>query len=266
MSSFNKKIIQNNFSKASEYYEDHALVQKFASNNLINQLTNFIRISDFTNKIILDLGSGTGLIGHELNRLKIINDDCKNNFFFEIDLSIAMLRTSQNNSLKINADIENLPTKNNRFDLILSSFALHWLNDFSNTLQNIARKIKPSGIIAIAIPNQNSFINLKKNNPFHLNNFIENNVISLTLNQTKLEVLSTTKNYFQQNFPNQISALKYIKKIGANYSQYHHFDNPQKTNAQKFADYRNFYKKNLQNPSKKFTIDWQIDYLFLTKI
>ena len=177
-----------------------------------------------------------------------------------------MLRTSQNKSLKINADIENLPIKNNQFDLILSSFALHWLNDFNNTIQNIAKKVKPSGIIAVAIPNQNSFINFKKNNPFHLNNLIENNVISLTLNQTKLEVLKTTNNYFQQNFPNQISALKYIKKIGANYSHYNHFDDPQNNSRKKFTDYKDFYKKNLQNPTKKFTIDWQIDYLFLTKI
>lgn len=262
MSLFNKKIIQSNFTKKSNYYEKHANVQKFAVKNLLAQVMSIISAEQFKNKKILDLGSGTGLIGNKLKQLNLTD----NNFLYEIDLSLAMLKNSKNNSQKINADIENLPLKNHQFDLILSSFALHWLNNFEDSFDKISHKLKTSGIIAIAIPNHNSLTNLKKNNPFFLSNFIDYQIILNSLQKTQLQLVKTYHNQFNQEFSNQIDALKYIKKIGANYSQLHD-DNFQSISfTNNFKNRRNFYKNNLHNSTQIFTLNWQIDYLILKKI
>lgn len=262
MSLFNKKIIQSNFTKKSNYYEKHANVQKFAVENLLAQLMSIISAEQFKNKKILDLGSGTGLIGNKLKQLNLTD----NNFLYEIDLSLAMLKNSKNFSQKINADIENLPLKNHQFDLILSSFALHWLNNFENSIDKISHQLKTSGIFAIAIPNHNSLTNLKKNNPFFLSNFIDYQIILSSLQKTQLQLIKTYHNQFNQEFSNQVDALKYIKKIGANYSQLHDDNFKLIFFKNNFKNRRNFYKNSLHNSTQIFTLNWQIDYLILRKI
>lgn len=266
MSLLNKKIIQNNFTKNSSFYEEHAEVQKFAVDNLFEQINFVISTNHFKNKKILDLGSGTGLIGNKFRQFKLINNHILNNFFYEVDLSFTMLKNSKNYSYKINADIENLPFKDHQFDLILTSFALHWLNNFSDSIKKISQILKNSAVFAIAIPSAKSFNDLKKDNPFFLNNFIDYQEILEAFQKTQLQLIKTYHNQFSQQFPNQISALKNIKKIGANYSQLHDNNHKEILLKNNFQNQRDFYKKNLHNSRQNFTLNWQIDYLILKKI
>jgi NADH dehydrogenase [ubiquinone] 1 alpha subcomplex assembly factor 5 len=54
--------------------------------------------------------------------------------------------------LRLAADEEALPFRAESFDLALSAFSLHWVNDLPGTLIQIARLLGPDGLMLAAIP------------------------------------------------------------------------------------------------------------------
>jgi len=71
-----------------------------------------------------------------------------------IDLSHEMLVRAQNNGMTVaEADVLNLPFKNNYFDVIHSKGVLHHIDDFESALREIKRVLKPNGTLILADPN-----------------------------------------------------------------------------------------------------------------
>ncbi len=259
MISYNKKIINKNFSNKAYDYENHAIVQKYAASELLKKLNLIIDLKNFNHKKIIDLGSGTSLIRKEFCKISQGQD----NLFYELDLSLKMLKSSQNNSpnlFKIQSDIENLPLQQNNFDLILSSFVFHWLDDYQKIFSDIFSLIKPQGILAFCLPVSGSCAQLKELNFININNFP--NIIHLNncLENVGFKAISINHQKYSQPFENAIEAIHSFKKIGANYA----FNNID-ASPKNFTNLKNFYKKNLHNSGKKFSLDWQIYFYFLKK-
>jgi len=259
MTNYYKKIINKNFSNKAYDYENHALVQKYTAKELVKQLSLIIDLKNFNHKNIIDLGSGTSLVGKEFYKI----NQSKNNLFCELDLSLEMLKSSQNTSrnfLKIQSDIENLPLQKNNFDLILSSFAFHWLSDYQKNFSDIFSLLKPQGILAFCLPVSGSCEQLKELNLVNINDFPNMNYLHNCLDNAGFKAMSTNHQKYLQTFENAFEALNSFKKIGAN----NKFNN-QNFSSKKFANLKEFYKKNLHNSAKKFNLDWQLYFCFFRK-
>jgi malonyl-ACP O-methyltransferase BioC len=252
--SFDKKIIDYNFSSKVNEYNLKANIQKKVAKKLCKI---FIENSagKTPNKIkILDLGSGTSFVSRNL--LKNI-DNCE---IYELDLSLKMLNNYQKNSKKISkicGDIENLPFVESSFDVIISSFSLQWLENFDNLFSNLYKILKPRGILAFSIPDNKSFEELK-DSPFSINKMPDNQELAniLLKNQFTKKTLINEKNY--EKFSNLIEILKSFKKIGVNYSLTNN-------NKKNFKDLKKFYLKNFQNNLKCKKLSWSISYFIYYK-
>lgn len=62
---------------------------------------------------------------------------------------------------RLGADEEALPFAPSSFDLVLSSFALHWVNDLPGCLIQIRQALKPHGLFLAVLPGGNSLVELR---------------------------------------------------------------------------------------------------------
>ncbi len=259
MKEYNKTKIANNFSKASDNYDNFASIQKLSSKKLCELTLPFFKNLKSNSKL-LDLGSGTSAIAKEITKTDIFLQ--KNINLTELDLSQEMLLKWLDkkfyNINTVKADIEKLPFKAASFDLVFSSFALQWIIDFNKTFAELNSLIKKDAILSFCVPNNESFeeikeISLKSGCNFNFNDLPEIETLrsSLAKNSFKEELYLSEK--ISSDFKNPIDALKSFKKIGANY-----------VNRKNFVS-----KKQIQNFNQflgdKFTISWNVSYFILRK-
>ena len=249
----NKKLIAHNFSKVAFSYDNEANVQKHAATKICEILNPFVK--NLSDQKIIDLGSGTSEIYRNLSK-------CTKIQLFEIDLSLAMLqKTSNKTCLAIAADIENLPIKNESFDIIISSFALQWLQDFNKIFEAFNKILKKDGILAFSIPTDESLDKLREASEISGCNFHFHKLPKTTDLEKNLEKCGFLKEkieseIIEMEFNNAISALKHLKKTGANYSE--------KTKFITKKQLYNFDKFCLKE-SDKFKFMWNISYFILRK-
>ncbi|MDP9195559.1 MAG: methyltransferase domain-containing protein [Pseudomonadota bacterium] len=60
------------------------------------------------------------------------------------------------------ADEEFLPFRDSSFDLVVSSLALHWVNDLPGTLVQVRRILKPEGFFLAALPGGGTLFELRQ--------------------------------------------------------------------------------------------------------
>ncbi len=259
----NKKAIQNNFSSKAAVYNDFAAVQKNAAKKLCNLAKPLIA----NDAKVLDLGAGTGFVAKNLVA------ENKNLQIFEIDFAADMLKhwlDRPSNIFPVLADIENLPFKKNEsFDIIISSFALQWLDNFAELFANLNSILKKNGYIIFCLPLQETFAEIKNaNKKSGCNFFLKSLADGKKLRQNLLEF--GFKEYFfasevvLQRYLNAVEALKEFKKIGVNYSPKDAPKNtqlpqklPNKKSLQKFND---FFLQDSNN-----TTSWHLCYLIYQK-
>jgi trans-aconitate methyltransferase len=96
------------------------------------------------NEAILDLGCGDGVLTQHLAQL------VPNGEVLGIDASIGMIKTAeQKNGSNLSFTLMDI-TKidfTNKYDIIFSNAALHWVNDHQSLLVNCKKALKPNGII-----------------------------------------------------------------------------------------------------------------------
>jgi len=250
---FDKKIIKNNFSARANQYSVDAIIQAKVVKNLVFFLRKYINNHKCK---ILDLGSGTSFISKNLSKIK-----CRD--IFELDLSIEMLKSWNDKPKYIKAiqgDIESMPFKNLTFDIITSSFTLHWVNNLKKVFSDCFELLKNNGILAIAIPTRDSIDELRKLGIFYLNEMPNSDIIDSYAKSVGFKIILSEEKKLQQKFANIFLALKSFKKIGANY------------NNKNFKPYNNtisqtsiysLKKKTYQNNS--FILTWKVKYLILKK-
>ncbi|MFA4858195.1 MAG: malonyl-ACP O-methyltransferase BioC [Candidatus Margulisiibacteriota bacterium] len=153
-----KKIIQENFSKYAEHYDNYANIQRQAAQDLIGALPT----SGINN--ILEIGCGTGIFTELLLKKFPRAKLCA------IDFSPAMLSVAQN---KLNqkpaaqkrtkfvlADAEYLKLEE-KFDLICSNACFQWLAEFEETLKMYKKILNPGGGVVFSIFGPETFRELR---------------------------------------------------------------------------------------------------------
>ena len=252
--SFNKKIINYNFSSKASEYNLSANIQKKVAKKLCKLFVENYTPNNNQKIRILDLGSGTSFVAKNL--LKKI-DNCE---IYELDLSLEMLNNFKKNPkkiIKICADIESLPFAESSFDAIISSFSMQWIEDFENLFDVLKKLLKPRAILAFSIPDNQSFQELK-NSPFLINKMPDKQELFNILESRQFIKKSFINEKIYEKFLNLVQALKSFKKIGVNY----YLPN---NNKKSFQELKTFYLKNFQNALTFKRLSWSICYFIYFK-
>jgi len=136
-----KDAIAKSFSKAADQYDEYARIQHV----LAHELLKLCPSQD--NKHVLDLGCGTGYCLPELQEIypqATITGG---------DLAPGMLQHAKSHYPQFEyeiSDAENLSFENEQFDLIFSSLAVQWCDDFSRVLSEAWRCLKPGGHLVLS--------------------------------------------------------------------------------------------------------------------
>jgi len=182
----NDVIVGNVFDK----YRSRNPIVKFLMNGFTKCFLNLISPLTFNN--IIEIGSGEGDIINLIKNLK------KKEFnIYASDISIDILRDNiprEKNLFLIVFDINNIPLKQNTFDLIICSEILEHLKEVDNPLQEINRISKK--YILFSVPREPvwRFLNIARlrylknfgNTPGHLLHWSKKQFINLIKNRFKI--------------------------------------------------------------------------------
>lgn len=275
ISSQKKSEIARNFSQKSLSYNRYASIQRLANIELINQIIPFLKPKN----LIADLGSGTSFFAKNLlNREKLKNFDFR---IFEIDLAIEMLQfwiSKPNNVFSIVADFENLPFRKNTFDIISSSFALQWIDNLEEFFCKTIKLLKDDGKLVLCLPTNDSLHQLRDCKSFYLNDFPKSDSIINHAVSSGFNLENETSAYLRQKFDNKLSALRWIKLIGANskktpiiYSKNRNIVitndslnlDKEEENSKESSKFES--RNSLIVPKKPYFIHWHISYFIFKK-
>lgn len=206
MNEFNN-LISYNFSQASKQYLKNAKIQKISALQIIENLPKH-----YKSGLILDLGSGPGTLEHT-------QTNCLNNVI-SFDLSLSMLKQNQNN-LKVCADAQNIPFKNDSFENIISNLMLQWPENKQQTIAEINRILKPSGIIICVTLIKNSLYELQQawksiDDQAHTLNFLTSQNYLELFKHSNFEILEHYNFKNTYYFNNLYELLHHFKKTGTN--------------------------------------------------
>lgn len=114
------------------------------------------RVSDVRRRfaLALELGCHTGQLTRALGEGAPIGR------LVQADLAPAMARRAA--GPRVVADEELLPFAGERFDLVLSCFSLHWVNDLPGALAQVARALKPDGLFLAALAGGTTLLELRE--------------------------------------------------------------------------------------------------------
>ena len=137
MEKYKIKILKS-FDAKSSSYDQYSFVQKEVSERMIQRL-KFLKSKPLN---ILDIGCGTGYLSN------LINQYLPNSNIVCMDFSYEMASQCKNKNIKLEplvADAEYMPFKTSTFDLVISSFTLHWCQQIDKIFSDIFRILKNDG-------------------------------------------------------------------------------------------------------------------------
>ena len=236
-------MINKKNKKFADNYADSAVVQKEIIKRLIQRLS-FINISP---ERILDIGSGIGL-GTE----KLFEHYSQSEYFM-LDKSFQSLNSGyieNENISMVCADFKNICFKDNSFDFIFSSSALHWDLDVKSSFQEIYRILRPGGLLLFSTYGPDTLIELRSawaqvDDNKHVNEFYDMhdigdlmlniNFIDTVVDAEKIVIDYDNVKQLQLDLknigskvmkdPNKLSSLSAKSKMKLMYAEYEKFKN-----------------------------------------
>ncbi|HEY2709278.1 MAG TPA: methyltransferase domain-containing protein [Caulobacteraceae bacterium] len=147
---FDRALHRRRLARAAKGYA--GFLKRRAADDLVERLETVRR--EFP--LAVDLGARDGAFAKSL---ALSDAGAKVGMLIQTDLAEAMLAGRPGSRLV--ADEELLPFKPESLDLIVSSLALHWTNDFVGALIQIRETLKPDGLFLGAILGGSTLIELR---------------------------------------------------------------------------------------------------------
>ncbi|WP_217884467.1 malonyl-ACP O-methyltransferase BioC [Thioflexithrix psekupsensis] len=215
------KVAQS-FGRMAAQYEQHAQLQQFIGDFLLERLHD-IKINP---QRIVDLGSGSGWLSRKLTA-RYPKATC-----YSLDVALPMLQQAQQKrpvsfwpfsrprQFLICADAMQLPLADHSIDLLVSNLMLQWCNDFAPIFQEIARVLKPDGILLFTSFGPDTLRELRQSwatvdNYSHVNRFIDMHDLGDALLRSGFTHPVMDTDWLYYHYPDVKSILRSLKNIGA---------------------------------------------------
>ena len=137
---FEPRLVRAHRERAAARLEDHDFLFREVAERLADRLSDVKR--EFP--LALEIGCHGGEFAAVLGARGGIET------LLQCDPSPAMARRA--GGLALAAEPDALPFAGARFDLIVSNFSLHWVNDLPGALLQIRQALKPDGLFLAALP------------------------------------------------------------------------------------------------------------------
>ena len=138
--------IQNVYDNADFFAEYKSMRDcKINANELIEIPIMKQMLPELEGKTILDLGCGEGGMSQyfaEKGAKKVVGIDVSSNM-----IASANVQNKHQNVQYLQLAMEELPTLTEKFDIVFSSLAFHYIEDFDLLIKNISNLLNPNGIL-----------------------------------------------------------------------------------------------------------------------
>ncbi|MEH6516257.1 MAG: malonyl-ACP O-methyltransferase BioC [Halioglobus sp.] len=209
-----KQDISHSFSSAARSYDSVAELQRKVGIALLNSVQGF----SGENKVVLDLGCGTGYFSASLAGL------ASNPTYIGVDLAEGMVSYAKNttpgNRYWVAGDAENLPVASHSVDLIFSSLAIQWCSDLESVFAEFVRVLRPGGQCVFATLGPDTLKELRASwarvdQHKHINNFLPATELEHVAERFSSIRLAIRQEKFVMHYDAANELLRELKILGA---------------------------------------------------
>jgi malonyl-CoA O-methyltransferase len=215
--SLDRRAVAAAFDRASGSYDSAAALQERVRNELLGRLDE-LKIAP---QAILDLGAGTGHATRALKRRfpKALT--------VAVDIAPGMLARAKSQSRwlrrfeRVRADAYALPFRTASFDLVFSSLMLQWCDDLETAFGELARVLKPGGLLLFSTFGPGTLSELRDSwaaadgQPNHVNHFFDPPVLGSALMQSGLAEPVLDVDRIVVAYADVMTLMRELKAIGA---------------------------------------------------
>jgi malonyl-CoA O-methyltransferase len=210
-----KALLRDAFNKAADSYDTHAVLQREVARRMVERL-DYIRLAPAD---VLDIGSGTGysaeLLLGRYPEARVLGLDMACQL-----LEHAVRREAlRQRFVPLCADMEAVPLADHSVDMVFSSLALQWSDDPAVVFREIARVLKPGGLLMFATFGPDTLHELRASwqavdGHVHVNAFIDMHDLGDALLACGLAQPVVDTDHFTLTYDTTGALLKDLKAIG----------------------------------------------------
>ena len=215
--SLDRRAVAEAFDRASGSYDAAAALQERVRNELIARVAE-LKVMPQT---VLDLGAGTGHGSRALKRR------FPKALIVAADIAPGMLERAKHQSRwlrrfeRVRADAYTLPFRDASFDLVFSSLMLQWCDDLDAAFSELARVLKPGGLLLFSTFGPGTLTELRdawtagdaSNN--HVNHFFDPHALGSALMHAGLAEPVLDVDRIVMGYPDALALMRELKSIGA---------------------------------------------------
>ncbi len=207
-----KRQVAASFSRAAASYDSVAALQRAVGLALLGQLP-----ADLQPERWLDLGSGTGHFS------RVLAERFSAATGVAVDIAEGMLRHAREQGgahHHVAGDAERLPLRDDSVDLVFSSLAVQWCDQFGSVLSEARRVLRPGGVLAFSSLCVGTLDELRASwqavdGLVHVNRFRRLEDYQRLCGQSGLQVLGLERRPHVLHYPDVRSLTHELKALGA---------------------------------------------------
>lgn len=212
-----RRAVVQAFDRASASYDAAAALQERVRNDLADRLRE-LKLAPLH---VLDLGAGTGHATRALKRLY------PRALTVAVDIAPGMLARAKAQSRwlrrfeRVRADAYTLPFRDGSFNVVFSSLMLQWCDDLDAVFAEIARVLRPGGVLLFSTFGPGTLAELREawsvsDAPGnHVNHFFDPHALGSALMHAGLSEPVLDVDRTVVGYPDVLTLMRELKAIGA---------------------------------------------------
>jgi len=215
--SLDRRAVMQAFDRASESYDAAAALQERVRNELLDRLAEL----KVTPQTLLDLGAGTGHASRALKRAYpravVVAADIAPGMLMRAKAQSRWLRRFE----RVRADAYSLPFRDASFDVVYSSLMLQWCDDLDTAFGELARVLKPGGLLLFSTFGPGTLVELREawaasgDAGNHVNHFFDPHALGSALMHAGLSEPVLDVDRIVMHYPDARALMRELKAIGA---------------------------------------------------